>query len=148
MPKRKKKNGKSKIGRNGTPKFAGAQKKRGRKKAEADKKSLLKPTKGKEKEYQKLLASRQKDAATIRSQLFMLRGSPAIPFEKALEYANKVSQITGIRPAFLLGVIAEESNLGANVGTGNWKTELADSVAQNSALLLSNLPPAWDWTRI
>ncbi len=95
--------------------------------AEANKNNLLKLTKGKEKEYQKLLASRQKDAATIRSQLFMLRGSAAIPFEKALEYANKVSQITGIRPAFLLGVIAEESNLGANVGTGNWKTELAHS---------------------
>ncbi len=95
--------------------------------AEANKNNLLKLTKGKEKEYQKLLASRQKDAATIRSQLFMLRGSAAIPFEKALEYANKVSQITGIRPAFLLGVIAEESNLGANVGTGNWKIELVHS---------------------
>ncbi len=101
--------------------------KKRREEAEANKNNLLKLTKGKEKEYQKLLASRQKDAATIRSQLFMLRGSAAIPFEKALEYANKVSQITGIRPAFLLGVIAEESNLGANVGTGNWKTELAHS---------------------
>ena len=29
-----------------------------------------------------------------------------------------------MRPAFLLGVIAEESNLGENVGTGNWKTDL------------------------
>ncbi len=95
--------------------------------AKADKNNLLKLTQGKEKEYQKILTSRQKDAATIRSQLFMLRGSVAIPFEKALEYANKVSQLTGVRAAFLLGVIAEESNLGANVGTGNWKTELAHS---------------------
>ena len=95
--------------------------------AEANKKSLLKQTKGQEQAYQKLLASRQKDAATIRSQLFILNGSPAIPFEKALEYANAVSKITGVRPAFLLGVISEESNLGANVGTGNWKNELAHS---------------------
>ena len=95
--------------------------------AEANKKSLLKQTKGQEKEYQKILASRQKDAATIRSQLFMLRGSPAIPFERALEYANQVSKATGVRPAFLLSVIAEESNLGANVGTGNWKVELSHS---------------------
>ncbi len=95
--------------------------------AEANKKSLLKQTKGQEQTYQKLLASRQKDAATIRSQLFILNGSPAIPFEKALEYANAVSKITGVRPAFLLGVISEESNLGANVGTGNWKNELAHS---------------------
>ena len=95
--------------------------------AEATKKSLLKQTKGQEQAYQKLLASRQKDAATIRSQLFILAGSPAIPFEKALDYANKVSSAVGIRPAFLLGVIAEESNLGANVGKGNWKIELANS---------------------
>lgn len=95
--------------------------------AEATKKSLLKATKGEEKKYQELLSVRQKDAATIRSQLFMLRGSPAIPFEKALDYANLASAATGIRPAFLLGVIAEESNLGANVGTGNWKDELANS---------------------
>lgn len=93
--------------------------------AKAEKNNLLKITSGKEKEYQKILSQRQKDAATIRSQLFILRGSPAIPFEKALEYANAVSKITGVRPAFLLGVIAEESNLGANVGTGNWKNELA-----------------------
>ncbi len=102
------------------------EKKRGEE-AEAAKKDLLKITKGKEKEYQKILTQRQKDAATIRSQLFILQGSPAIPFEKALEYANQVSKITGIRPAFLLGVIAEESNLGANVGTGRWTTELANS---------------------
>ncbi len=95
--------------------------------AEATKKSLLKATKGEEKKYQELLSVRQKDAATIRSQLFMLRGSPAIPFEKALDYANLASAATGIRPAFLLGVIGEESNLGANVGTGNWKHELANS---------------------
>lgn len=94
--------------------------------AEANKKDLLKITKGKEQEYQKIMASRQKDASTIRSQLFMLRGSPAIPFEKALEYANAVSKITGIRPAFLLGVIAEESELGANLGSGNWKTDMYD----------------------
>ena len=48
--------------------------------AEENKNNLLKLTKGKEKEYQKLLTSRQKDAAAIRSQLFLLTGSPSIPF--------------------------------------------------------------------
>jgi peptidoglycan hydrolase CwlO-like protein len=92
---------------------------------EAEKKNLLKITKGIEAEYQKMLAVRAKDAATIRSQLFLLQGSPDIPFEKAVEYANIAFQATGIRPAFLLGIIAEESNLGANVGTGNWRQDLA-----------------------
>ena len=94
---------------------------------EAERKGLLKITKGKEAEYQKVLTAKQKDAATIRSQLFLLTGSPDIPFERAVELANKAFQKTGVRPAFLLGIIAEESNLGANVGTGNWKTDLSHS---------------------
>ncbi len=94
--------------------------------AEANKKYLLKQTKGKEQEYQKILTSRKKDAAAIRSQLFILAGSPAIPFEKAFEYANAVSKVTGVRPAFLLGVIKVESELGANLGSGTWKTSMYD----------------------
>jgi membrane-bound lytic murein transglycosylase B len=93
--------------------------------AEAEKKKILKLTKGEEKKYQEILSARQKDAAKIRSALFMLQGSTAIPFEKAIEYANVAWKATGVRPAFLLGVIAEESNLGENVGKGNWITDLA-----------------------
>ncbi|MDP3762629.1 MAG: lytic murein transglycosylase [bacterium] len=92
---------------------------------EAEKKRILQITRGEETRYKKLLEERAKNAATIRSQLFILNGSPSIPFEKALEYAIVAEKATNVRPAFLLGVIAEESNLGANVGTGNWKTDLS-----------------------
>lgn len=83
---------------------------------EAEKQSILKVTKGQEAEYQKVLSSRERDAAKIRTELFLLQGSAAIPFEKAVEYANTAFQFTGVRPAFILGVIAQESNLGENVG--------------------------------
>ena len=92
---------------------------------EAEKKRILQITHGEESRYKKLLEERAKNAATIRSQLFILNGWPSIPFEKALEYAIVAEKATNVRPAFLLGVIAEESNLGANVGTGNWKTDLS-----------------------
>ena len=92
---------------------------------EAEKKKILSSTRGQEKVYQKLLEDRAKNAATLRSQLFILNGSPSIPFEKALEYSILAERATNVRPAFLLGIIAEESNLGANVGTGNWKTDLS-----------------------
>ena len=98
---------------------------------EREKKKILAATKGEEAKYQKYLSETQKNAATIRSQLFMLSGSPAIPFERAVEYANLAYRAIGIRPAFLLGVIREESNLGANVGTGNWKVDLANSRCAN-----------------
>lgn len=91
---------------------------------EAEKQKILKATKGKEKEYQALVKSKEKSAASIRSELFMLQGSKAIPFEKALEFANRASAKTGVRPAFLLGIIAEESNLGENVGKGIWSVDM------------------------
>lgn len=94
---------------------------------ETEKKKILKATKGQEAEYQKILSAQEKNAAQIRSQLFLLRGSPNIPFEEAVRLANIAFKITGVRPAFLLGIIAEESNLGANVGTGNWKEDLSHS---------------------
>lgn len=92
--------------------------------AQADKKQLLKATQGKEKEYQKIILAKQKSAASIRAELFSLQGSAAIPFGKAFDYANVVYKQTGVRPAFLLGIIAEESNLGENVGTGTWTVDM------------------------
>ena len=90
----------------------------------AEKKQILSISKGEEVIYQKILKEKQKSAAEIRSELFTLRGSTAISFEKALEYATSAGKKTGVRPALILGVIAEESNLGQNVGTGNWKTDM------------------------
>lgn len=91
---------------------------------EAEKKRILKISKGIEAEYQKIIKIKQLSAAQIRAELFTLRGSAAIPFGKALEYATLAGKKTGVRPAFLLGVIAEESNLGENVGTGNWRVDM------------------------
>ena len=94
---------------------------------EKEKQNLLKATQGKESEFKKLVAKNKQTAATIRSRLFILEGSPAISFGKALEYALAASQVTGVRPAFLLGTLRYESELGANVGKGNWKQDLSHS---------------------
>ncbi len=91
---------------------------------EAEKKRILKISKGIEAEYQKIIKVKQLTAAQIRAELFTLRGSAAIPFGKALEYATAAGKRTGVRPAFLLGIIAEESNLGENVGKGNWRIDM------------------------
>ena len=88
------------------------------------KNKILADTKGQEKAYKAIIAQNQKSAAQIRVALFQLTGSAAIPFSKALEYAIEAGKQTGIRPAFLLGIIAEESNLGENVGTGSWTVDM------------------------
>ncbi len=85
-------------------------------KREADKQALLAIKKDEEKAYQKILEERQRRAAQIRAALFALRDTAAIPFGKALEYATAASKKTGVRPAFLLAILKQESDLGANVG--------------------------------
>jgi len=87
---------------------------------EAEKSSILEDTKREEATYQKIIKEKEKTAAEIRVALFELRGSSAISFDRAYSLAKLAEIKTGIRPAFLLGIVAEESNLGENVGTGNW----------------------------
>jgi peptidoglycan hydrolase CwlO-like protein len=83
---------------------------------EAEKANILKLTRGQEKAYQEIIKSKQKTASEIRSELFSLRDSPDISFGDAYEYAKLASAGTGVRPAFLLAILTQESNLGKNVG--------------------------------
>ena len=93
----------------------GAQKKVAQ--SETEKKQLLAISKQKEVEYQKLAAEKAARAARIRSALFPLANTTQkIEFGTALLYANEVKARFGVDPAFLLAVLTQESNLGANVG--------------------------------
>jgi membrane-bound lytic murein transglycosylase B len=79
--------------------------------------SILEKTKGKESEYQKLLKATKERAAEIRARIFELIGVPEAPtFGEAYEIAKYVEGITGVRPALLLAVLTQESNIGKNVG--------------------------------
>jgi len=73
-----------------------------------------------EAEYQRHLQEKEKtekEAAAIRARIFELIGVPKAPtFGEALEVAQYVEKITGVRSAFLLAVMAQESDIGKNVG--------------------------------
>ena len=85
-------------------------------KKEREKQEILDVTKGQEQAYLDLIAERERSATEIRTALFQLRGTAAIPFGDAVEFAKLAGSKTGVRPALILGVIAQESNLGENVG--------------------------------
>jgi membrane-bound lytic murein transglycosylase B len=85
--------------------------------SEAEKARLLSLSKEQQKNYQGQIAKRQAQAAAIRAALFSLRDTGAIPFGQALQYATQASGKTGVRPAFLLAILTQESNLGKNVGS-------------------------------
>lgn len=88
-------------------------------KNEKEKQRLLSLSKAEEKSYQAVLAEKRQRRDAILSALFRLRDSGSITFGKAYEYAKVVSAKTGVRPAFLLAILTQESNLGKNVGTCN-----------------------------
>ncbi len=84
----------------------------------------MKATKGQEAAYQNVIKAKQKSAAQIRSELFGLRDSAAIPFGEALDLANFASQKTGVRAALILGVLKQETALGENLGTGTYLSDM------------------------
>ncbi len=90
---------------------------------ETEKQGLLKITRGQEANYRQHADVKRARAAAIRSELFLLQGSPAIPFEEALRHAEFASTQTGVRTAFILGIIAQESELGRNIGQCNLPTD-------------------------
>lgn len=84
---------------------------------EAEKQKLININKTQEKTYEQVIAEKQRKAAEIRAALFALRDSDGIAFGDALAYANEASRLTGVRPAFILGILQQESNIGKNVGS-------------------------------
>lgn len=84
--------------------------------AKAQKAQELTVTKGQESAYNKVLSQKQAQATAIKNALFKLRDTGSITFETALTYAQQASASTGVRAAFILAILRQESDLGANVG--------------------------------
>lgn len=83
---------------------------------EAEKRKLLADTQGQESQYRQLKSSQETTAAQIRAKLFPLRDTSGIQFGDAVRYAQAASQRTGVRPALILAILSQESDLGKNVG--------------------------------
>ncbi|MDO8561798.1 MAG: lytic murein transglycosylase [bacterium] len=108
-----------------------------------EKQGILTTTKGQEKTYQQLIAEKQKQAAAIRAALFGLRDTGAIPFGTAYDYAKVASAGTGVRPALILAILTQESNLGTNVGSCYVKNlQTGSGVGKNTGTVFSKVMKA------
>lgn len=82
--------------------------------------SLLTKTKGIESNYQSAISDSKKRATEIRNRIYELFNTgKQIDFGQAVEISKWASSLTGVRPALLLAILTQESNLGKNVGTCN-----------------------------
>ncbi|MEZ4156652.1 MAG: lytic murein transglycosylase [Candidatus Paceibacterota bacterium] len=86
---------------------------------------ILEETRGKEATYQDLYVKTKQSADEIRSRIFRLLGGGEMTFEQAYNYAKYSNGLTGIRPAFLLAILQQESALGKNVGKCNYRDAMA-----------------------
>ncbi len=94
--------------------------------AQQQKQSLIAETKGQESAYKRVIADQQKSVAQIEAALFSLADTnKSVSFGDIYSYAKQAGAATNVRPALILGILAEESDLGQNVGTGNWKTDMS-----------------------
>ncbi|MBI2052451.1 MAG: lytic murein transglycosylase [Candidatus Sungbacteria bacterium] len=98
----------------------------------SQKNKILKETQGLEANYQKLIQTKQRDIAAIRNQIQYL-GKTGVSAEDAVKYASLAAQKTGIRTAFLLGLLEVETGrryeegvitAGNHTGSGNWRVDL------------------------
>ncbi len=99
----------------------GLKKKQEQEKKEAEqigqtKKELISIVKTQEKDLDKVLREKQAKVAQIKSRLFVLRDAGGITFDIAQKYAKQAGKAVGVRPALILGILKQESDLGKNEG--------------------------------
>lgn len=110
--------------------------------AEAEKKRLLSISKTEEAGYRNVIAAREAERNAIRSALFQLRdSSTSITFGEAVDLAVSLSQKTGVRPAFALAILKQESNIGQNVGTCNRAGDPANKLYDQIMHPTRDIPP-------
>ncbi|MBP9763161.1 MAG: lytic murein transglycosylase [Candidatus Pacebacteria bacterium] len=86
---------------------------------EKDQSNLLSYSKKAEATLESYLAEKRARATQIRTALFRLRDTAGISFGDAVKYAQTAGKATGVRPALILAILKQESDLGNNVGTCN-----------------------------
>lgn len=107
--------------------------------AEIEKTRLLNLNKAQQKDYQTVIADKTARATQIRNQLFALRDTASIKFGDAVSYAKSASAKTGVRAAFVLAILQQESNLGQNVGSCYLKSEDGSGIKSKTGAIVANV---------
>ena len=90
-----------------------------------DRENLLTETQTEQYKVDNAINKQQEVANRLSAELTSMQSlGEKIDFGQALSDAQDVARLTGVRTAFLLGVLRVESNMGNNVGGGRYKTDM------------------------
>jgi len=102
----------------------------------SEQENFLVSKKAEQANYQRLLADAKKAREEIEQDIFTIQSSGTkveVKLNDAFAAASYASELTGVRAALILGVIKTESNLGQNVGSGQFPDNMLTS--QHDAFL-------------
>lgn len=117
--------------------------KRSVERSEDVKQNILSAIEKEAKTYEDIIEDREVRAAQIRSALFALRDTAAIPFGEALDYANHASVSSGVSPAFILAILKQESDFGENIGSCYLRNnETGSGVGKNTGTFFAKVMKA------
>ncbi len=107
---------------------------------EQQKENLIAQTKGQESIYQQIIANQQQNAAQIKQALFSLRDTnTSTSFGDIYNYAKDANATTGVSPAFIMGILSEESDLGKNTGNCSYTTAMNPTNIPTYLTIMSQL---------
>lgn len=84
---------------------------------ESEKTSILKTTKGQEKAYQQVLSEKQRVLTAIKNKILKITGGGQLKFPEALQLARIPEAALGVRAAFILSILTQESGQGGVIGS-------------------------------
>ncbi len=123
---------------------------------QAEKNRIVRDSQGEEKKYKEILSEKQTLIAKIRNIMLKITDGGELKFAEALRIVRVGESATGVRAAFVLSVLTQESgsngNIGANLGrcyyNTPWKngsgTVMSNSQKASFLALLSSLKPPLD----
>ncbi|HUO56137.1 MAG TPA: hypothetical protein VMU27_01740 [Candidatus Paceibacterota bacterium] len=92
---------------------------------ETQKQKLVTESKTQIAAYQSAISDQQQTVTQIEQALFSLANTnTSVSFGDMYNYSKAASAVTGVPPAFILGILSEESDLGQNVGNCSYQTAM------------------------
>ncbi|MEK7066350.1 MAG: lytic murein transglycosylase, partial [Patescibacteria group bacterium] len=100
--------------------------------------NILKESKGQEKIYQQMLTQKQKLANEIKNKILKLTGGGELKFADALKIVKLAENALGVRSAFILAILTQESGLDGVVGKNIGRCYYNQSWKNNNGTVMAN----------